>query len=53
MHYRRLGNSGIKVSEIADVKLVTGQTVQGRLRYVSKSASATTRTLGSRDKIGK
>lgn len=36
--------AGIKVGEIADVKLVTGQTVQGRLRYVSKSASQTTRT---------
>lgn len=39
---RRL--SGIKVGETADVKLITGQTVRGRVRYVSKSASATTRT---------
>jgi multidrug efflux system membrane fusion protein len=36
--------AGIKVGEIAQVKLITGQTVPGRVRYVSKSASATTRT---------
>ncbi|MBS0249124.1 MAG: efflux RND transporter periplasmic adaptor subunit [Proteobacteria bacterium] len=36
--------AGVKVGEQAAVKLITGQTVQGRVRYVSKSASATTRT---------
>jgi multidrug efflux system membrane fusion protein len=36
--------AGIKVGEQAEVKLITGQSVPGRVRYVSKSASATTRT---------
>lgn len=36
--------AGIKVGEQAQVKLITGHTVAGRVRYVSKSASATTRT---------
>jgi membrane fusion protein, multidrug efflux system len=36
--------AGIKVGEQAEVRLVTGQTVSGRVRYVAKSASATTRT---------
>lgn len=36
--------AGVKVGEEAAVKLITGQTVKGRVRYVSKSASATTRT---------
>lgn len=36
--------AGIKVGEVADVKLITGQSVKGRVRYVSKSASQTTRT---------
>ncbi len=36
--------AGIKVGESAQVKLITGQTVHGRVRYVSTSASATTRT---------
>ncbi len=36
--------AGIKVGERADVRLITGQTVPGRVRYVSKSASQTTRT---------
>jgi multidrug efflux system membrane fusion protein len=36
--------AGIKVGERADVRLITGQTVQGRVRYVAKSASPTTRT---------
>lgn len=39
---RRL--AGIKVGESADVRLITGDVVKGRVRYVSKSASATTRT---------
>lgn len=36
--------AGVKVGEQAQVKLITGQTVTGRVRYVAKSASATTRT---------
>ena len=36
--------SGIKVGEHAEVRLITGQTVKGRVRYVSKVASPTTRT---------
>ncbi|MDO9411796.1 MAG: efflux RND transporter periplasmic adaptor subunit [Pseudolabrys sp.] len=36
--------AGVKVGETAEVRLVTSQTVKGRVRYVSKSASATTRT---------
>jgi multidrug efflux system membrane fusion protein len=36
--------AGIKVGEMAEVKLITGQSVNGRVRYVSKSASQTTRT---------
>jgi multidrug efflux system membrane fusion protein len=39
---RKLG--GVKVGGMAKIKLVDGQTAQGRVRYVSKSASATTRT---------
>jgi multidrug efflux system membrane fusion protein len=34
----------IKIGENADVRLITGQTVTGRVRYVAKSASPTTRT---------
>ena len=36
--------AGIKVGEWAEVRLITGQTVAGRVRYVAKSASPTTRT---------
>lgn len=36
--------AGIKVGESAEVRLITGQTVSGRVRYVAKSASQTTRT---------
>jgi multidrug efflux system membrane fusion protein len=36
--------AGIKLGDMADVRLVTGQTASGRVRYVSKSASQTTRT---------
>ncbi len=36
--------AGVKIGEPAEVRLVTDQTVKGRVRYVSKSASATTRT---------
>jgi len=39
---RRL--SGVRVGERAEVRLITGEVVPGRLRYVSKSASDTTRT---------
>jgi len=39
---RRL--AGIKVGETAEVRLITGQSVPGRVRYVAKSASQTTRT---------
>jgi multidrug efflux system membrane fusion protein len=39
---RRVG--GIKVGDRAEVRLVTGQTATGRVRFVSKSASPTTRT---------
>ena len=39
---RQLG--GIKVGNRAEVRLVTGRTVTGTIRYVAKSASATTRT---------
>lgn len=39
---RRL--SGIKIGEPAEVRLITGQTYTGRVRYVAKSASPTTRT---------
>ena len=36
--------AGIKIGEVAEVRLVTNQAVNGRVRYVSSSASATTRT---------
>lgn len=36
--------AGINVGETTEVRLVTNQTVKGRVRYVSSSASATTRT---------
>lgn len=39
---RRLG--GIKVGDKAEVRLVTGHTATGRIRFVSKSAVAATRT---------
>jgi len=39
---RKLG--GVKVGGEARIKLVDGQTARGRVRYVSKSATATTRT---------
>ena len=39
---RRLG--GLKVGDDAEVRLVTGQKATGRVRFVAKSASATTRT---------
>jgi membrane fusion protein, multidrug efflux system len=36
--------AGIKVGEKADVRLVTGESAAGRVRFVAKSASQTTRT---------
>lgn len=36
--------AGIKVGDRAEARLVTGQTAVGRIRYVSKTASQTTRT---------
>lgn len=36
--------AGIELGHQAEVRLVTGQTVTGKVRYVSKSASQTTRT---------
>ena len=39
---RRL--SGIKLGDTAEIRLVTGETVTGRIRHVSKSASPMTRT---------
>jgi multidrug efflux system membrane fusion protein len=36
--------AGVKVGETAEVRLVTGQAVTGKIRYVAKSAIATTRT---------
>jgi multidrug efflux system membrane fusion protein len=36
--------AGIQIGEQAEVRLVTGQKVPGRVRYVAKSASPTTRT---------
>jgi multidrug efflux system membrane fusion protein len=39
---RKLG--GVRMGETAELRLVTGETVVGKVRYVSKAASATTRT---------
>jgi multidrug efflux system membrane fusion protein len=36
--------AGVKLGDNADVRLVTGQTATGHVRYVAKSASQTTRT---------
>ena len=36
--------ANVKVGDMAEVKLVSGETRQGRIRYVSKSAIAATRT---------
>jgi multidrug efflux system membrane fusion protein len=36
--------AGLRVGDPAEVRLVNGQKVMGRLRYVAKTASATTRT---------
>ena len=39
---KKLG--GIRLGEIAELRLVSGEVVKGKVRYISKSASATTRT---------
>jgi multidrug efflux system membrane fusion protein len=39
---RQLG--GVKVGDTAEIRLVTGKTATGMIRFVSQSASATTRT---------
>jgi multidrug efflux system membrane fusion protein len=39
---RRL--AGIKVGDMAEVRLITGETARGKVRFVSKTASQTTRT---------
>ena len=39
---KRLG--GVRVGEEAELRLVSGEIVKGKVRYISKSASATTRT---------
>jgi multidrug efflux system membrane fusion protein len=39
---RRLG--GFKVGDPAEIRLVTGETATGRVRFISKTASPTTRT---------
>ena len=36
--------AGVKVGEAADVRLVTGETASGKVRFVAKTASQTTRT---------
>jgi multidrug efflux system membrane fusion protein len=36
--------AGIKPGDVADVRLVTGETASGRIRFVAKTASQTTRT---------
>jgi membrane fusion protein, multidrug efflux system len=36
--------AGVKVGDAAEIRLVTGETATGRIRFVSKSASQTTRT---------
>ncbi len=36
--------SGVKLGQLTEVRLVNGQTAEGKIRYVSPSASQTTRT---------
>jgi len=36
--------AGLKVGDMADVRLVTGETARGKVRFVAKTASQTTRT---------
>jgi multidrug efflux system membrane fusion protein len=36
--------AGVKVGENAQIRLVTGEVAEGKIRFVSKSATATTRT---------
>jgi membrane fusion protein, multidrug efflux system len=35
---------GVKIGQMAEIRLISGQTAQGKVRYVSPSASQTTRT---------
>lgn len=39
---RRLG--GVRLGDRAELRLITGQKVEGKIRYISKAASPTTRT---------
>ena len=44
--------AGIKVGDMAEVRLVTGESASGRkIRFVAKTASQTTRHLSHRDRI--
>jgi multidrug efflux system membrane fusion protein len=36
--------AGIKIGDVADIRLVTGEVVRGKVRFVAQSASQTTRT---------
>ena len=36
--------AGIKIGDIADIRLVTGEVAQGKVRFVAQSATQTTRT---------
>lgn len=36
--------AGVRLGEEAELRLVSGETVKGKVRYISKSAAATTRT---------
>lgn len=36
--------AGIKLGDLADVRLVTGETARGKVRFIAKTASPTTRT---------
>ena len=38
------GLAGVKVGDTAEVRLVTGETASGKIRFVAKTASQTTRT---------
>ena len=43
---------GVKVGQVAEIRLVSGQTAQGKIRYVSPSAIQTTRTYRIELEIG-
>jgi membrane fusion protein, multidrug efflux system len=44
--------AGIKLGEQAEVRLITGETVRGKVRFVSKTASQTTRTYRVEVELG-